>query len=576
MSLRRNLLVCLIASGGLLTSSAGSLKAQYEQMKVPEAASTPDGLKQIGAAARNATKETGALSAASKDALKTQAEVLMAEMTKPTVDNTPDKRRIALMNQLVNAVRSDEGRATVSKAVVGKAVQIIDGKYIPQAKINAMLLLSEPVMAGDALSPLYKYSTNTAVDAAGKAIDVPAHLRSLALYGLYRYVDKAGSNMPANQRGALAKAMAEIVNSRPTSLSEEKAHWWMVRRAFDVLGELHTAANGQLSDGAKEAMALLMDPAMLPSVRLSAGLYLTRFDLSRVDDATRNKILVAVAQLLDQEVVGWYEQEQDKTQSASGMMGYGGMGGGYAMGSVPSSDGYGGAEMGGYGGAMGGYDTGANSGPKPIDTQKWDLRLARRKLNTYCQLAHVLLMGTGAADKKDISSTGKGIMETELPEALKRPGKELLEALEKVQTDINERSLTDTSSLMTRAVTSLGELRTAAEEVPGMTAPDGSVIVPSFNELSPRKKSVKKADAKSTLDAPKTPEQAAAEQAAAAGGQPADAAQPGADQPAAGQPGAAQPGAAQPGAAQPGAAQPAAAQPGNAQPANQPQPAAGQ
>src|SRR5690242_8689628 len=116
MSLHRNLLLSLIASGCLLTSTAGNVRAQYEQVKSPDAASTPEGLKQVVAAARDATKETGALSATAKDALKTQAEYLVAEMTRLPVKESPDKIRGTLMNTLVNAVRSEEARATVAKA----------------------------------------------------------------------------------------------------------------------------------------------------------------------------------------------------------------------------------------------------------------------------------------------------------------------------------------------------------------------------------------------------------------------------------------------------------------------------
>lgn len=596
MSLRRNVLACLIASGCLLTGATGNLWA-YEHMKFPNAVATKEGglsnesLKSLVAAVKTAVKEPGSLSATDRDALKTYAEYLMVEMTRPTKTHASDKRRTELLNLLLST-KSEDGRVTVRKAVAGRAVAIIDGDYYPQAKINAMLMLAEPTFSAEAISPLYKFATNPKT--------LP-HLRSLALSGVGHYVRAAGAKMPKAQSGAIANAMATIISSQPQFVAEEKAHWWMVRRAYDVLSVLHAtkvastdkvpvadklppadkvppAGNVEMKPFIDLALTQFMDPSTLPSVRISAGLYLTHYDLSAADEATRTKVMVSVAQLLDQEVVGWYEQEQDKTQSASsmgggygGMAGMGGMGGYGDMGmesGTGSGEGYG-SGMGGYGSAMGGYgsETGGAGAPKPIDTQKWDLRLARRKLNTYCQLAHVLLMGTGASDEDRFSRSGKGIMETELPEQLRIPGKRLLQALEAVQTQINERSLTDVTSLMTRVVKPLEEMRIAAEDVPGLETPDGAVVVASFNELSPRKKSLKKADAKTTLEAPKTPEQMAAEQAGAAGGE-----QPNGEQPAAGQEGdAAQSGA--PGANPPAGNQQRPANPpaGNqGQPANQP------
>lgn len=132
------------------------------------------------------------------------------------------------------------------------------------------------------------------------------------------------------------------------------------------------------------AQTHLASANMVPSVRLSAALYLTRFDLtSKLDEAGRLKMLPMVAQLLDQEVVGWWEVEDDRIKMASNTGGYGGMmgGDGGMMGDGGSGSGmYSGDtehSMGSYGGDMpggsGGFGPGGNTGPKPINTQKWDL-----------------------------------------------------------------------------------------------------------------------------------------------------------------------------------------------------------
>ncbi len=121
---------------------------------------------------------------------------------------------------------------------------------------------------------------------------------------------------------------------------------------------------------------MFMDPTTLPSVRYSAGKYLTHFDFSGAkvmtadnkedkqrslqNEVLRSRMFVGVALLLDKEVVGWYEAEIDKTRmqgsmmgGASGMMGGGMMGGGMmgGGGAMGGDDGYSGM-MGG--GGMGG------------------------------------------------------------------------------------------------------------------------------------------------------------------------------------------------------------------------------
>jgi hypothetical protein len=309
----------------------------------------------------------------------------------------------------------------------------------------------------------------------------------------------------------------------------------------------------------------------------------------------RMKLFLSVAQFLDQEVVGWYEAESDKAKMMSGggmgmgsgmgdmggmMGGYGGMGGG--MGG-DMAGGLGGA-MGGEGGSMGGYGSGGMGGdmpggkgngptPKPIDTQTWDLRLARRKLNMYTQLSHALLKGTLSKEERDYHPTGKGVMEAALPQSHDRAGRKVIEALELVQEFTNEKTLQTTSGLMGRLLKPLTDLRDGAELIPAFisTDKDGKpvldkdgnevVLVKSFKDYSPRMQSFKKADASGKLESnTKAPPANADGGAAPANG--GDNAAPPAAQPNA-QPGAqpnAQPGAqpnAQPGAqpnAQPGGA----------------------
>ncbi len=68
----------------------------------------------------------------------------------------------------------------------------------------------------------------------------------------------------------------------------------MVRRGYDVLLSLHAVgqkAAEPLSPGLKNAAVLAMDqftdPTQMPSIRYSAGTYLTRFDFAAMKPAFR-------------------------------------------------------------------------------------------------------------------------------------------------------------------------------------------------------------------------------------------------------------------------------------------------
>ncbi len=563
MSLRKTLATCLVA--GLACSMSPSVgfaqgRQQYQQMP-PPATYNKDTASAIESASKAATKEAGPLSQQSKQSLEIKTQFYLAKLTEfgPNVP-TPDAARLNLQRSL-QAIVSPDGKAATAAVVADVVPKIVQGNFMPAAKIQALIVLSElddetRRPASQATAPLYKLSVDE---------NIPDHLRSLALAGLDRHIKLNGAKMQPAQRNAVAEQMVKLIKSKPAIAHQEEAHWWLVRRGWDVMDSLHlasTTANEQPSKGMIEglntALEQYLDPTVLPSIRLCAGKFLTRFDLSAVNPLVKHKIFLATAQLMDQEVVGWYVREGDKAKMAAGassmggmmgMMGGGGMPAGDAsMMSAGASEGAGMTMGGSEGMSPGGMPGQQNQGPRPIDIQKYDLRNARRKLNTYCQLAHVILKGTAAHDERDFSPVGKGLFEgeppndvTTLPTHLQRPAKLFMEALDQLQKDINERSLNSISALMSRSVVSLSKLRDAAELIPPMTAEDGAVQFMGFSDLSPRMKSFKKVDKKDSLDDPN----AAAPAAAAPAG---DAAAPAGD--AAAQPGAGQPGA-QPPAAQP-------------------------
>ena len=522
MKVRARLVIGLLSGViGLTTASFAAAQGRYEQLPL---SNPPKNFVEV-------KKEAGPLGQPSKDVIKAAVEFRMAKMTEGK--EAPDKAR-SDMDADLKSIVAEDGLAVANKTVLDLGSKVAKGNYLPAARVNAMLAIAElyegPANARTtpytgALGELYNCAIN---------VNLPCHLRAIALHGLNLHVyrgktlNEAGK-AAADRRSSVAQAMVTIISSQPTLVQEEQAHWWMVRRAYDVLLGLQAAgerAKEGLSPGLRNAAVLAMDqfndPTQLVNIRYSAGTFLTRLDFTAMKQpAFRVKLFLGVAQFLDQEVVGWYEHESDKTKMQSGGMGMGGMGMGGGMGDMMSggmgdmmSGGMGGMEggMGGMGdGGMGmpggSGGRGGQTGPKPIDSQQWDLRIARRKLDMYTQLSHALLKGTLSKDERDYNASGKGVMEVPLPESHVRAGKFLIEALEEVQETVNERSLTTVGSLMTRLLKPLTKLRDAAELIPAYEEPDPAdktkkiEVVKSFKDYSPRMKSFKKADASGKLEA---------------------------------------------------------------------------
>ncbi len=595
MKVRTRLAIAVLSAAGIL--SVANITRAQDQLPVPTAPKN-DALKDV-------CKEAGPLSQASRDVLRAAVGFHMSGLANGK--ELPDRKRYDL-EVVLGQIASEDGQATASKEAMDLIQKVLTGKYSSAAKINAMILFTElsegPANARipytPAVNELYRYATND---------KAPCHLRSLALVGLDRHARTGKTiNDPKamNVRNSITVAITKIIASQPADAAQEQAHWWMVRRAYDVLNSMHVASEKAKdplakSEGLKAGIILALDqftdPTQLTSIRYSAGTFLTRFDFTPPTMKTfRMRIFLGVAQFLDQEVVGWYEQESDKSKMQSGGMmggmgsGMGGMGMGGMMGGMGGmSDGGMGAEggmggsMGGYGGmggggeGLGGGGRGGATGPKPIDIQQWDLRLARRKLNMYTQLCHALLKGTLAKEEKDYSPSGKGVMEVPLPESHQRAGKFIIEALESVQENINEKTMTSLSSLMARLLMPLTKLRDAVELVPAYVDIDPAdpkkektiELVKSFKDYSPRMKSFKKADASGKLESTTAPPPGADGAAAGANGAAAGApAAPGAEGANPAQPNGA--GAVPAGAAPAGAAPgPAGAAPAGVQPNQQ-------
>ncbi|MFO1065187.1 MAG: hypothetical protein U0892_15085 [Pirellulales bacterium] len=566
----------LIRSLIITTCVAGSLyslptrlqaQAQFQELPVPAAFSGEKDKeaerKALQSAAVEAFKDTKAPADDKKAAIRAVVNNQMAKISSFRFGK-PDEARNVFYQQILSAARNDEARTVALTQAINDSKIIVEGNqqgvFHPAARVNAMLIIAEAddskgAPFAPALGALFNYFSNE---------KLPEHLRCVAMYGFERHAKIGAAAWKPEAKATAESKLVAILDSKPSSLVEVKAHGWMVRRAYDCLGTLNSAA------GFNKAVADVCNPAQLPSVRLAAGQYLTRFDLTeKLDDAGRVKLLTGVAQLIDQEIVGWWEFQDDVTKSISNMGGSGGMmggpggglggydggglgnpGGGLEGGGMPG--GYGGGDGYGLGGPGGPGSGGGARQPNLNDTQKWDLRLVRRKLNTYYQVCYSLLKGVSSKGGKKLPAVAKlekapkGLLDKPVDESIQRTVDEFVEALDVVFTTINEKSLVDLNSLHTKTRKPLDDVRALAEELPG------------FEELSPRKKSHKQADKKTKLgdepqnaapggDAP-APDGAAPAGGAPAGGAPAGGA-PAGGAPAGGAPAGGAPAGGAPGAA---------------------------
>ncbi len=377
------------------------------------------------------------------------------------------------------------------------------------ARINSMAALSELELASN--SP-YPETFMPLVNIARNETQ-PLHLRAIALYGVNRHV-KFTRLSPANAEG-VAKVMAVLVASKPKSAIDVKAHAWVIRRGFDVLTSL--TAN----HGVTPAIARLLDDKELPSVRLAAADYLPRVDQTKfkMTDEQKVQYFIGLAQLLEQQLVMWYEREEDtlNMRSGGGMSGMGGMGGGleggmggsmgdgYGSGGMGSggmgsggmegSMGEGGMGMGGMGGmGMGGMGMGPTGPkPRPLDTQPWEVRMTRRHVNQILQTAHVALDGKPMKGLRPVSAVGKGLVDMELPAEISTPASDLLKAVESLQTRVNDSTkITTMNTLISQTKKLIERVMDQVREIPALTTQ-----YPKYQE--------KKEELGEVLDQPKAP-----------------------------------------------------------------------
>ena len=400
--------------------------------------------------------------------------------------------RTTLLNNIRNG--SDEAAKKVAAdSIILLAKGVAAGpKYHPHARINAMLALAElELVSNIPYSETFGILVNTARDE-----NQSLQMRAIALFGLNRHA-RLAKLTPAYADG-LAKAMTTIVSSEPKSVLDVKAHAWIVRRAFDVLTSLSAP------HAIDPAIARLLNDKELPSVRLAAADYLPRVDNSKLTDEKKTQYFIGLAQVLEQQLVMWYEREEDTLKMKSGASGMGSMGGmGGSMGGSMGDMGDGGMGMGmgdggmgsmgmgeggmGMGMGDGGMGSGMGSGgmgsggmgmgmgnankPKPLETQPWEVRMTRRQVNQLLQTVHVALDAKPVKGSRPVSPNAKGLVDLGLPAAISEPATDLLKAVESLQTRINDSTrITTMNSLLAQTKKQIENVMDQVREVPALAA----------------------------------------------------------------------------------------------------------
>ncbi|GAB5405004.1 MAG: hypothetical protein Aurels2KO_32350 [Aureliella sp.] len=308
-----------------------------------------------------------------------------------------------------------------------------------------------------------------------KSQSQPTYLRAIAMYGLERHLGYKWPRIPDNSKKMVSDAIVSVVESEPKTGLDITAHRWLVRRAYDTLGTVR-------SDAAKaKALEHLTGRETPPSVRLSSAEYLSKLDLSTLEEKEKIDVLVGLAYLLRQHLVTWYEVEEARLSIASGgggagggYGGYGGMGGGYGGegggGPGMGGPGYGGGggEGGGDGGAYGGYGglgggygggVGGSSRSKPIDTQSWETIAARRVANQLTQAVHLALDGKPLPESDVSPAIVKPLVEAGLPAKHEVLTSELAELVDAFQDKLNDAStVTDVRGLLQAVKTPIEDI----------------------------------------------------------------------------------------------------------------------
>lgn len=475
--------VSIVALVGVL--SLGSAGAAESRVIKPA-----DLTRQEQALARDLMRAKIAASPEAKDALKKQVEYFVAKLTQPDENYFQIRKNIELM--LAERNLPKDGREVIVTTLHRWAGNIAgSNQFSPSARINCVAILAEldeaPENARERTPPQPSKLAFLSLKKLAEDPASPYEVKAVAMHGLERQMRVYWPIFKEGLRGELQKLATDAIASPPKSELDTASHAWLVRRSYDMLAAVKVPV------AADVAIAQLAEPKTLPSVRLSALSYLSQLDNSTLTPEQQKAYLVGLAHFLRSQLVDWYEYEEDVIKRdtnavAGGMGGMGGMGmGGMEGGMGGMEGGMGGMEGGGYGegmggmgmgggrggmgmgmeGGMGGMGMGSGSNAKPIETQDWKTRKARRFLNMVTQQVHVAIDGMPLVEEK--MAVEKPLMSASDAQVLAN-AKEMVELVDAVQTAINDANRIRTvNTLLSASKLPIEDIMDFVVEIPGFT-----------------------------------------------------------------------------------------------------------
>lgn len=467
----------LILLAALASCATRTAHAQGDPAKVTVDDKTVKTAKELLSGSRPVSDAEGVA------AVKKCCEAFIAEFSQP-YDNTdaiPNFRatKMKLADLFNPAKLTAEARGVLIKNVVVVASRYAkDPKATAAARVNCVTLLAEMDDAIDSRTRVRKPSTEALKELLAllsPKSSTPLYLRAVALQALERHVRDGFQGWSDKGQKLVKDTAALYANKTPVEGPEREVYTWLTRRGLDILRE--AKANVAIDT----ALGYLADPNQLPSLRLTSVHYLSVQNLTEMNDQQKELYTLSLAHFLRSQLYAWHQEETNR-QTIMGSAGAGGgftgvrsglgMGGGLSMGSrgddvgmdtqapAPARRGQGGRS------AERNRPGRPGSTTKPLETQDWQARAARRRLNELTQPVRLAVEGKRIDDETVKHQNFLAAQELGLGE--KYNFARLIELLDNLQTQINDpEMITNVKSVMNVAKRDIEDISRYAKGLPG-------------------------------------------------------------------------------------------------------------
>lgn len=466
----RILLILLVALPCCATDTAN---AQGEPAKVTVDDKTVKIAKELLSGTRPASDAEGVA------AVKKCCEAFIAEFSQPydKADAIPNFRATHMkLRDLSFSTKTAEARGVLVGNIVMVATKYArDPKASPAARVNCVTLLAELDEALDQRTRTRKPSTKALIELLNllnPKSSTPTYLQAVTLQALERHVRDGFKGWSDGGKKRVRDIAAQYANKPPIEDQDREVHTWLTRRGLDILRE------AKANDAVDSALGYLADPNQMPSLRLTSLQYLSAQTLPEMNDQQKDLYTLGLAHFLRSQLFAWHQAETNRQNTTSGAStggGYsgarGGMGGSLGM---SSRDDGGGMAM----------DTDAparrstrgrpndrnrrsGSTTKPLESQDWQARAARRRLNDLTQAVRLAVEGKRIEDET-VSKTQSFLSAQDLGLGEKYNFARLIELLDNLQTQINDAELiTNVQSVMNVAKRDIEDISRYAKGLPG-------------------------------------------------------------------------------------------------------------